>query len=156
MNDDLFHTSETSNQFVLSYELVCLLQWLMDHDAHKLKKIVSNALSAGLQDELQKTDALELPGDLEEIQESLIEFFGMLEALLLESMHEHAVKKALEKNLMPSIDQIDSTVCDDATVRFSVEKATSNIDNNPEKNPKELLFKELLKRWKPNKKTILN
>jgi len=156
MNDDSFYSSESDSQFVLSYELICLLQWLMDHDADKLKKIVANALSSGLQEQLQGTNNFEQTGDLEEIQENIIDFFGMFEALLLESLNERAVKKAMEKNLMPAIDQIDSTVCDNATVRFSVEKATSNIEKNPEENPKDLLFKELLRRWKPNKKNILN
>jgi len=155
MNDDSFYTPDADGQFVLSYELICLLQWLMDHDAEKLKKIVSNALSNGLQEELQYNKD-EQNGSLEEIQESIIDFFGMFEALLSESLNELAVKKAMEKNLFPTIDQIDSTICDNATVRFSVEKATSNIDRNPEENPKDLLFKELLRRWKPDKKSVLN
>lgn len=157
MNDDSLYSPSTDNQFVLSYELICLLQWLMEHDAGKLKKIVAKAISSGLRDRIQKESILlENPTGLEDIQESIIDFFGMLEALLLESLHEHAVKKALEKNLLPAIDQIDSTICDDATVRFSVEKATSDIDRNPQENPKDLLFKELLRRWKPNKKNLLN
>ena len=156
MNDDSFYSPEADGQFVLSYELICLLQWLMDHDAEKLKKIVTKALSTGLQKELLAAKETEQNGSLEEIQESIIDFFGMFEALLSESLNEHAVKKAMEKNLFPTIDQIDSTICDNATVRFSVEKATSNIDSNPEENPKDLLFKELLRRWKPDKKNVLN
>jgi len=155
MNDDSFFSPEADGQFVLSYELICLLQWLMDHDAEKLKKIVGNALSDGLQKEIQLHKE-EQEGSLEEIQESIIDFFGMFEALLSESLNELAVKKAMEKNLFPTIDQIDSTVCDNATVQFSVEKATSNIDRNPEENPKDLLFKELLRRWKPDKKSVMN
>jgi len=157
MNDDSFYTpGNTDNQFVLSYELICLLQWLMEHDAHKLKKIVTNALASGLKKEFRKNDVLDDTMGLEDIQESIVDFFGMLETLILESLNEQAVKKALEKNLIPSIDQIDSTECDDATVRFCVEKATSSIEKNPQENPKELLFKELLRRWKPNKKNVLN
>ena len=98
MNDDSFYNDSQSNQFVLSYELVRLLQWLMDHDEHKLKKVVATALASGLQDELQKSSAQNETADLENIQESFIDFFGMLESLLLESMHEQAVKKAMEKN----------------------------------------------------------
>ena len=157
MNDDSLYSQSTDNQFVLSYELICLLQWLMEHDAGKLKTIITKALSSGLKNQIQKESTLvENPTDLEDIQESIIDFFGMLEALLLESINELAVKKALEKNLLPSIDKIDSTICDNATVQFSVEKATSDIDRNPQENPKELLFKELLRRWKPNKKNVLN
>ena len=73
----------------------------------------------------------------------------MLDALIIETMNEQAVQRAMEKNLLPAIDQIDSNECDNATVRFSIEKATSKYEHNPKENPKELLFKELLKRWKP-------
>ena len=52
---------------------------------------------------------------------------------------------------MPTIDHIDSTICDDATVRSSVEKATAKSEQHPKANAQELLFKELLKRWKPSK-----
>jgi hypothetical protein len=157
MNDNSFFSSNQDNQFVLSYELICLLQWLMDHDADKLKKIIDKALASGLKAELQKESiASGQAGDLEEIQENIIDFFAMLEGLLVESLHEHAVKRALERNLIPSIDQIDTTVCDNATVRSCVEKATSKIDRHPKENPKELLFKELLRRWKPSKESTLN
>jgi hypothetical protein len=129
----------------------------MAHDADKLKKIIDKALVSGLKAQLQKESIhAEHAGDLEEIQENIIDFFGMMESLLAESLHEHAVKRALESDLMPSIDQIDSTVCDNAIVRSCVEKATSNIERNPHANPKELLFKELLRRWKPNKESTLN
>jgi len=57
---------------------------------------------------------------------------------------------------MPAIDQIDSTVCDDATMRFSIEKTTRKIEHNPDINPREQLLKELLKRWKPHNKNIIN
>ena len=155
-NDSFYSNSNTDNQFVLSYELICLLQWLMDHDDHKLKKIVADALASGLKKKFRKNNRLNDTMSLEDIQESIVDFFGMLEDLILESLNEQAVKKALEKNLMPSIDHIDATECDDATLRFSIEKATSSIEKNPQENPKELLFKELLRRWKPNKKNVFN
>jgi len=158
MNDDSgYNSSGSDNQFVLSYELICLLQWIMEHDSHKVKAIVSKALASGLKERLRKDTQFDTNVEtLEDIQEGIIDFFGMLESLLLESLNEHALQKAVEKDLLPSIDQIDSTVCDDSTVRFSVEKATSDIENNPQENPKELLFKELLRHWKPSKKNVLN
>jgi hypothetical protein len=157
MDNNSYHSSNADSQFVLSYELICLLQWLMDHDADKLKKMIDKALNSGLKTKLQKESAqLQQIGNLDEIQENIIEFFGLMEVLLVESLHDQAVKKALENNLMPSIDQIDSTVCDTATVRSCVERATSTMENNPQESPKELLFKELLRQWKPGKESALN
>lgn len=156
MNNDSFNNNNNSaQQFVISYELLCLLRWLLEHDIEKLKKMVSKALATGLKEDIKQFeqfgDVNTDPAMIEEIQHSIIEFFSMLETLLLESMKEQAVQKAVEKNLMPTIDHIDSTICDDATVRSSVEKATAKSEQHPKANAQELLFKELLKRWKPSK-----
>jgi hypothetical protein len=55
---------------------------------------------------------------------------------------------------MPAIDQIDSSICDEDTVRSSLEKATMTIAANPGADPKDTLFQELLKNWKPSTKVI--
>lgn len=155
-NNDSLYANE-NQQFVISYELLCLLRWIIEHDAEKLKKIIARAVASGLKDNMNKLDEIQSQQEeVEDIQHSIIEFFGLMEGLLAESINEHAVKTAMEKNLMPTIDHIDSTVCDDATVRFSIEKATNKLEQYPKENPQEVLYKELLKRWKPAKKNILN
>jgi len=157
---------EPENQLVISFELICLLKWILENEDEKIKKMISKALHAGLHQELNKKH-LSKDLMLDDIQNVLLEFFDMMETLLIESLSEQAVKKALENNLMPAIDRIDSSVCDDATVRFSVEKATSKLEKSSQateqsnhgdsqEKAKEILMKELLKRWKPRKKNILN
>jgi len=156
MNNNEF-SNDNNTQFVLSYELLSLLRWLADHDAEKLKKMISKALSLGLKEEVNRARQGKTEEQtLEEIQHGILDFFGLMEVLLHEAMSENAVQTAMQKNLMPAIEQIDSAVCDDATVRTSIEKATAKIEHNPQENPKEVLFKELLKRWKPQNKNILN
>jgi uncharacterized membrane-anchored protein YjiN (DUF445 family) len=156
MNNDSFNSNGNSaQQFVISYELLCLLRWLLEHDIEKIKKLVSKALATGLREDIKQFEQLgdvnADPAMIEEIQHSIIEFFSMLEMLLLESMKEQAVQRAVEKNLMSAIDHIDSTICDDETVRSSIEKATAKSELHPKENAQDLLFKELLKRWKPSK-----
>lgn len=154
MNND---SMNSHNQFVISYELLALLQWLVEHDAERLKKIIARALNSGLKKDMQHVKAYIADAHThEDIQHSIVEFFGLLEALLLETINEQAMQDAVEKNLMPAIDQLDSTLCDDATIRSSVERATIKLDKSPQDNPQEVLFKELLKRWKPQNKKILN
>lgn len=157
MMDNNSFNNDTQNQFVLSYELLCLLQWLVENDAPKLKKMITKALASGLKQEIRKSDTQSSDNHmLEEIQQSIIEFLGLLEILLIEALTEDASKQALEKNLVPTLDQIDGSVFDGATVRSSVERATAKSENNPKANPKELLLQELLKQWKPTKKMSLN
>lgn len=149
-NSSFFDTAQ--NQFVVSYELLSLLKWLVEHDASRLKKVISKALEGGLKKELHTAEHW-AKGDTEGIHHSIVEFLGLLEMLLHECMEDQLAQQAIEKKLMPAIDHIDMTMCDDATIQSSVQKATVKSENNPELNPKELLFEELLKHWKPAKKS---
>ncbi|HXW86229.1 MAG TPA: hypothetical protein VEK38_02700 [Candidatus Bathyarchaeia archaeon] len=137
-------------QLAISYELLCLLSWLTDHDSEKLKKLITKALASGLQKKIQQIDH----HNQEELYHSIIDFFNLLESLLDNAIKEQIVQQAKEKKLLPAIDQIDTTICTDAIVQSSLEKATVTMEDNPEKNPKEVLFNELLKRWKPHNKYV--
>lgn len=141
------------NQLTVSYELLYLVQWLLENESDGLKKLINQALENGLKQDLQTAVNSELKS-AEDIQYSIVDFLALLEALLHENISEQNMKRIMEKKLMPAIDNIDSKECDKATVDFSVEKATSKIESNPEENPQEILFQELLKCWKPTKKTI--
>lgn len=136
-------------QFVLSYELLILLRWLVDHHAETLKNIVNHALSSGLQEELGRLEQNEDLTYLHEIQHSITDFLSTMEGLLIEIASERAKQRAQYKDLAPALENIDGTVCDQATVDMSIEEATSKLETNPKANPKELLFKELLRHWKP-------
>ncbi len=148
--------NDNNTQFVLSYEILCLLRWLVEHDPEKLKKLVAKAVASGLLDEIHEAREAQSDEQMEDIQYSILEFFSLLDVLIAQSINEQTVQRAMEKNLMPAIDQIDSNICDDETVRSSVEKATAKAGHNSKENPKDLLFKELLKRWKPHDKNIMN
>lgn len=148
--------NQDANQLTLSYELLYLMQWLVENEPEKLKALVALALRNGLQDKLKNINILTGQGMAEEMQYNIIDFLGLLEGFVHEVMNEQTMKYIKEKKLMPAIDHIDSKTCDDATVQFSIEKAHSKLDRNPESNPQELLFKELLRCWKPQKETTSN
>lgn len=152
----IMKTNETeNNQLTVSHELLLLLRWLVSNEEERLKKIVNKALNAGLHQELQKISFTkkELA---EEIQYSITDFFNLLEILLIEGINEQVVRNAKENNLMSALDHIDSTICDEITVRSSLEKATNKIAHNPNANPKEILYTELLKFWKPTNKNNIS
>ncbi|TET06315.1 hypothetical protein E3J79_02350 [Candidatus Dependentiae bacterium] len=156
MTNSSFFPEDADNQFTISYELLCLLRWLTQNEDMKLKRIISKALSSGLNKKMQKIEYNTELFNLEEAQQSIIYFFSMLENIMVEVLNEQVVKQAVEKKLIPALEHIDSTVCDDATVRFSVEKASSKSNTNAKESPQELFFKEILKRWKPRKKNVHN
>lgn len=149
--------NENGSQLVLSRELLALLRWLVENDAPKIQRLVEKAMVSGLDDQIRKElNDTSFEEAESEAHLSIIEFLTLLEVALFEAMKESTVRKAAQRKLMPAIDQIDSTVCDDATVRVSVEKAVERVNFQPGESSKEVLFKELLRRWKPQNKKILN
>lgn len=146
-----------SGQLTISHELLLLLRWLVTHDEEKLKKIINKALSNGLQRELQHVDSIKADAETEqEMHYSVTDFFALMEILLAEGMNQQLTNEAKQQNLMTTLEHIDSTICDDETVRMSLEKATVKIADNPHDNPKDVLYTEILKRWKPHNKNSLN
>lgn len=144
--------SQSENQCELSYELLYLLKWLVENETQSLKKIITRAVNNGFTPHHIDDEQMFTPTQPEVVQHSIVEFLDLLDTLLLDALNEKSVKKALQSNIMPSIDKIDSNICDKDTVQTSLERATAKLERQPEANLKELLYKELLKRWKPQKK----
>lgn len=138
-------------QFVVSYELLKLLQWLVVNEQESLKKLLNTALGQGLKYELNNQRKHNKEDNLY-LQESIIDFFTLMETLLHETAYEHAATNQLQRTMIPAIYHIDTTECDAASVAHSVAKATAAVENKTGENPKEVLCKELLRRWKPSKK----
>jgi len=167
-NNDSFNNNNNSssndNQFVISYELICLLQWILEHEDETLKQLIKKALQSGMDQHIAHTDSIADNTDdseytaptIDDIQEIIIDFFELCDTLMAEVNHEQSVRKAIAKNLMPAIDKIDSRLCDDDTVRSSIDRTTAQLDASPNASAKDTLFRELLKQWKPNKKTAIN
>ena len=148
---------ETDSQFVLSYELLSLLRWLVEHGQEDLESIVHKAINSGLDKELKKKKFTQNQEDtLEEMQHGIVDFFTTMEVFMLEAMHTQLKKRARAQNLQPTVDHIDMNAYDTATVETSLENATNQLERTPNANPKELLFKELLRRWRPTKKNSTN
>lgn len=147
--------NNNNTQLTLSYELLYLLQWLLENHPGKLKELISSAFEDGLKEEL-KTLSTTDPKQNEDMQYGLVDFLGFMEVMLQEVSNEHTMKKIKEKKLMPALDHIDTTECDFETVQNSIEEASFKLEQEPERNAQELLFQELLRCWKPSKETLSN
>ncbi len=154
MNNPENSPQKNNAQFVLSYELLALLRWLVDNNMDALKKIIGHAISAGLQEELQKIENADDMTYLHELQHSITDFLTTFETLLIEAVSERLKQKTEYKDLAPELEKIDKTMCDIATVSFSLEETAAQLEDNPHKNPKELLFQELLRNWQPSNKKM--
>lgn len=141
----------------LTYELLFLLQWLMEHEAESLKKIIARSLKNGFNDpDFKNSDVIEMQISDPNIHQCVIDFLELLNILLIEASTELTMQKSAERNLIPALNHIDLTMCDSETIQGSLKKATTQLHHNPDENPKEILLKELLKRWKPDKTSLMN
>lgn len=157
MNNEKNFTAVPEGQVLLTYELLFLLQWLIEHESEALKKIIVRALKNGFNDpDFRNHEMIEMHISDPNIHHCIVDFLGLLDALLIESTAELTVQKNVERNLIPALNHIDSTICNDETVQGSLKKTTAFLHNHPEENPQEILLKELLKRWKPDKKLSMN
>ena len=142
-----------NNQFIISYELIALLQWIMEYDQKALQKLIAKALKNGLKREFAQKEKQ----SVDELQDNIADFFGTLEAILLDEMNEQALQNAQQKNLMPTIEHIDEAFCDASIVQRCIENTTAQITNSSTgKEMQEKLYQELIKQWKPNKKTTVH
>jgi len=144
--------NEESSQLTLSYELLYLIRWLVENEPEQLKKIIQTALDSGLKEDFKQTYSTDQEKAVDAMHYNIVDFLNLLEGLLHESINEHTIKNVMQKKLMPAIDQIDTTECDTFMVQESVEKASNEFEQNPKNNAQDILFKELLKSWNPEKK----
>jgi hypothetical protein len=149
------HDELDQNQFVISYELLAFLMWLIEHEDKAIARLVKRAFNGGLKQEIDALPRVHDAQLAEEAQQTIVNFFNILESHVLEAMHEDTVQHALAKNLLPTIDQIDVAACDTHTMRKSIEKA-AYAESRTQEQAKELLCKELLRHWKPDKKQLMN
>lgn len=159
MIDDIENNLEENmydNQLLVSFELICLLKWMLENEDEKLSKIIKKAMESGLQEEINKKAFMSKEEMLFSIQPVLFDFFDMLECMLAESIGQNAIRKVIEKNLMPSIDHIDSSVCDNETVRFCIEKTALKLDREEEKELLKNYSKKNTKNSKESSKESIN
>jgi hypothetical protein len=145
-----------TTQLTVSYELLLLLNWIITHEKGRFKKIIHKSLKTGLLVELEKTNRMHDANSAlaHRLQGNVIDFFNLLELLLHDAVSETLEQTASQKKLMETIDHIDATVCDTETVRSSIQEISATLHENPNANAKEMLLKEVLKKWKPNNKIV--
>lgn len=155
-NENSNFLDSQEDKIILSYELLQLMEWLVENEAETLKKIITKGLKHGFYERLQESQNYKDHYSNDDMQASVLDFLGLLEVLLLEATNEQMVSNVLQKNLMPAINHVDIKNCDISTVKTSIAIASSKIERNPKENAQAIFLKELLKRWKPDKKNISN
>ncbi|MBA3953924.1 hypothetical protein H0X48_01195 [Candidatus Dependentiae bacterium] len=152
MNSDSFD-GNNAHPFVVSYDLLQLFKWIFEHEEESLKKLIHKCVRNGLQENLQKKTTTVSDND-PDLQQIVVDFLALTEILLAETVHEQQVATVVHRSMIPAINHIDATVCDKLTVAQSIAKAAATPGNHSAEDLKQILCKELLKRWKPTKRVV--
>lgn len=147
--------TKPDGQFVLSFELLQLIEWLIEHQPDELKRLIQKSLAQGLSSNILQAEEILETYTAEDMQNTVIDFFSLTEVLLLESINEQNANYQ-HTQFHNTITQIDQSSCDSETVSSSVEKASAQIEKNSKQNAQAILFKELLKNWNPDKEAEKN
>lgn len=148
-NESLFENS----QLTVSYELLQFLRWIVMTQPETLHALMHQAYESGYMEQATTTPQTLLPSS-EDLQQTIIDFFDLLELKLQETyVDREDDTDPAEKTLRPAVTHIDSSLCDNDVVALSVTQATSQVHLNPQ-NAKETLYRELLKNWRPRNKHL--
>lgn len=152
-NDSLFENS----QLVVSYELLQFLRWVVTTEPEGLTVLMRQSFETKSSSLAKKTSGYsEMTPSSEELQRSVIDFFDLLEAKL-QALHAGDYdNKPSEQALSPTVTSIDSSLCDENTVALSIAQASSQCTLSTPQHAKEMLYKELLKNWRPRNKNLLH
>lgn len=151
---------ESDDQFIVSYELLHILQWLLTYEKETFSHLVEKAYIKGSQSMENNSEVYEQIEESEYLQNSVLDFFNFLEKEVSIVAHAESIKHIMQKNLLKTLDHIDPKVFDAAIIQESMQVTAEKI--NPQRNhqAKDYFLKQLLKKWHPkkekNKKHSLN
>ncbi len=144
-------------QFVISYELLYLLHWLLKYEETELSKLINKSFIKGIQEKAQQKDALSEMQLSEEMQNSIVDFFNFMEQEIADLADQES-EKLMNKDIMNTLDHLDPKQLDFNTVKNTISKRAAKVRKKETK--KADFLKELLRQWKPkkekNKKALLN
>lgn len=146
-------------QFVISYELLYLLHWLVKYEEIELSKLIHKSFLKGIK---EKTDSDDMLSDIqlsEDMQNSIVDFFNFMEQEIADIADEESTK-SMNTDVIKALDHLDPKQLDLKTIKSTISKKTSLLKPQTRGSSKKNFLKELLRQWKPkkekNKKALVN
>lgn len=147
-------------QFVISYELLHVLHWLLKYEQAELSNLITQAFIKGYEEKLKQQDLYDQIQHSDDVQTSIVNFLNFLEQHIATITSSEHSKKIMHQNIIKTLDQIDPKRFDYDTIKSTVLATADKIKPKNQTDAKEVFLKELLKQWNPkkekNKTTFLN
>lgn len=150
------------NNISLSFELICLMSWLLKNEKQAVNALIKQAVKHGF------TENLELMGEQEnglmseQLYTTVLDFLIFLENSLIKQLDDAVTSNSDQKELLPTLKKIDAHF-DSRTLLASIRQAKSRLakynkklqDEN-KKETQQVLFESMLTNWKPNEEDLVN
>lgn len=144
---------EQNDQFVISYELLYILHWILKYEPSALKELVYKAFAKGIDDKMSHDDIVSQVQNSEDIQNSIVDFFAILEDHVNTITEEATTKHLMHNQILQTLTHIDPKRFNSDTIKSSMMATAEKIDVKNKIEAKQHLLKELLKQWNPKKDT---
>lgn len=147
----------------LSYELVCLINWLLKNEKPALNALVKQAIKNGFLDDLEQVENPEQAVSQEFLYTTVFEFLLHLEKNLIKHL-ETIQTNTQEELLFPALQRMDATNLDARTMWLSMHQAKNVLNKTVLPATRDtsadeaatVLFERIIKNWKPNQNEPLN
>lgn len=170
-------------QISLSFELICLINWLLKNEPAMLNTLVKNAIERGFVDELEKVEMLEQSPSTEteatdNLYNTLLDFLEFLEHTLIKNLETVQVDNTTKDAILPALQKLEVDSLDVKTMWLSMQQTKARVNKKMRakntqcsnshnhdvvekpklaiESPTEILFEQLIKNWKPNNKETIN
>lgn len=139
------------DQFVISYELLHMLYWLLKYEEGELSKLINKSFIRGIKEKSNNSDVLTDMQMSEEMQNSIVDFFNFMEQEIADLADQEATK-LMNKDIIKDLDHFDPKQVDYTTVKKTISKRAEKTSTKKNKAEHRANFlKELLRQWKPTK-----
>lgn len=143
------------SNFLLSFELLYLMEWLLKHDKKRLEVLIKHALDNGLAEELETIEISNKDKINELFQKTFLGFISFLENALHECIEKTESRQQIRNTVMSSLAKLNLSSVDSSTLLASLKQAELELKSDTSHSrSKEILLQKILKNWNPENKEV--
>lgn len=153
-----------STNLSLSFELLCLMGWLLRQHKEEVAALIASAVEKGFIDELEISDMRDFIDHPSMSNEMVNEFFSFLERTVQKQLEGRQIDVQCQGFLADEVKKIDGQFVDQRVLFASIQNVkkklllnSKEIDTLEENEQvKSSLCENILKQWNPSQQDQLN